>query len=107
LKERPERSPPRLEERPLYWRLSQLNLRRGTDWVCTVMSADLAGAARLCDNVTSDAGIYLYSTYMYTFNPKAGSLKRNTALEYSTRVVQEGGRRCKKSTLNDLVQKYT
>jgi hypothetical protein len=32
-----------------------------------------------------------------------GSLKMNTALEYSTRVVQEGGRRCKKSTLNDLV----
>jgi hypothetical protein len=27
----------------------------------------------------------------------------NTALEYSTRVIQEGGRRCKKSTLNDLV----
>jgi hypothetical protein len=27
----------------------------------------------------------------------------NTALEYSTRVVQEGVRRCKKSTLNDLV----
>jgi hypothetical protein len=26
-----------------------------------------------------------------------------TALEYSTRVVQEGGRRCKKSTINDLV----
>jgi hypothetical protein len=34
---------------------------------------------------------------------KGGSLKINTALEYSTRVVQEGGRRCKKSTLNDLV----
>ncbi len=34
---------------------------------------------------------------------KEGSLKKNTALEYSTRVVQEGGRRCKKSTLNDLV----
>ncbi len=34
---------------------------------------------------------------------KAGSLKMNTALEYSTRVVQEGGRRCKKITLNDLV----
>ncbi len=35
---------------------------------------------------------------------KAGSLKMNTALEYrySTRVVQEGDRRCKKSTLNDL-----
>ena len=26
----------------------------------------------------------------------------NNALEYSTRVVQEGGRRCKKSTLTDL-----
>ncbi len=40
-----------------------------------------------------------------TLNSKhvAGSLKMNTALEYSTRVVQEGGRRCKKSTLNDLV----
>jgi hypothetical protein len=34
---------------------------------------------------------------------EAGSLKMNTALEYSTRVVQEGGRRCKNSTLNDLV----
>ncbi len=33
---------------------------------------------------------------------KVGSLKMNTALEYSTRVVQEGDRRCKKSTLNDL-----
>jgi hypothetical protein len=33
----------------------------------------------------------------------AGSLKMNTAVEYSTRVVQEGGRRCKKSTLNELV----
>jgi hypothetical protein len=31
-----------------------------------------------------------------------GSLNMNTALEYSTRVVQEGDRRCKKSTLNDL-----
>ncbi len=33
---------------------------------------------------------------------RVGSLKMNTALEYSTRVVQEGDRRCKKSTLNDL-----
>ncbi len=32
-----------------------------------------------------------------------GFIKMNTALEYSTRVVQEGGRRCKKSTLNDLL----
>jgi hypothetical protein len=39
-------------------------------------------------------------TYHYS---KAGSLKMNTALEYSTRVVQEGVRRCKKSTFNDLV----
>ncbi len=31
-----------------------------------------------------------------------GSLKMNTTLEYSTRVVQEGDGRCKKSTLNDL-----
>ncbi len=31
-----------------------------------------------------------------------GSLKKNTTLEYSTRVVQEGDRRCEKSTLNDL-----
>ncbi len=37
------------------------------------------------------------------WSQEAGSLKMNTALEYSTRVVQEGGRRCKKSTLNDLV----
>ncbi len=34
---------------------------------------------------------------------KAGSLKMNTALEYSARVVQERDRRCKKSTLNDLI----
>ncbi len=31
-----------------------------------------------------------------------GSLKKNTTLEYSTRVVQEGDRRCEKRTLNDL-----
>ncbi len=31
-----------------------------------------------------------------------GSIKMNTTLEYSTRVVQEGDHRCKKSTLNDL-----
>ncbi len=36
------------------------------------------------------------STYM------VGSLKKNTTLEYSTKVVQEGDRRCEKSTLNDL-----
>jgi len=44
-------------------------------------------------------------TVLYTEvnKTKAGSLKMNTALEYSTRVVQEGGRRCKKINLNDLV----
>jgi hypothetical protein len=31
-----------------------------------------------------------------------GSLKNNTTLEFSTRVVQEGDRRCEKSTLNDI-----
>ncbi len=40
----------------------------------------------------------LTTVYVYML----GSLKMNTALEYSTRVVQEGDRRCKKSTLNDL-----
>ncbi len=30
---------------------------------------------------------------LLNFDHKAGSLKMNTALEYSTRVVQEGGRR--------------
>jgi hypothetical protein len=33
---------------------------------------------------------------------KTESIISGTALEYSTRVVQEGDRRCKKSTLNDL-----
>jgi hypothetical protein len=42
-------------------------------------------------------------TVCSVYSLKAGSLKMNTTLEYSTRVVQEGGRRCKKSTLNDLV----
>ncbi len=32
----------------------------------------------------------------------AGSLKMDTALEYSTRVVHEKNRLCKKSILNDL-----
>ena len=44
-----------------------------------------------------------YARIRSFFIVKTGSLKVNTALEYSTRVVQEGGRRCKKSTLNDLV----
>ncbi len=40
--------------------------------------------------------------FFLNLNQMVGSLKMNTALEYSTRVVQEGDRRCKKSTLNDL-----
>ncbi len=42
------------------------------------------------------------STYVMLFILLVGSLKMNTILEFSTRVVQEGDRRCKKSTLNDL-----
>jgi hypothetical protein len=51
-------------------------------------------------------GVYAYVPVMYSpqdvvqdteLQLKVGSLKMNTALEYSTRVVQEGGRRCKKS----------
>jgi hypothetical protein len=47
--------------------------------------------------------VAVYAPAEWADTLKAGSLKMNTALEYSTRVVQEGGRRCKKSTLNDLV----
>jgi hypothetical protein len=43
-----------------------------------------------------------YFLYITAKQYMVGSLKMNTALEYSTRVVQEGDRRCKKSTLNDL-----
>jgi hypothetical protein len=65
--------------------------------------------------LSSKAYLWLYSsiimTSVYTrsrsfcnmkYISLVGSLKMNTALEYSTRVVQEGDRRCKKSTLNDL-----
>jgi hypothetical protein len=46
--------------------------------------------------------VRVYSVVLDNNRPMVGSLKMNTALEYSTRVVQEGDRRCKKSTLNDL-----
>ncbi len=46
--------------------------------------------------------VWLLIYFMTNPNDMTGSLKMNTALEYSTRVVQEGDRRCKKSTLNDL-----
>ncbi len=36
--------------------------------------------------------LVLAKFYSPTFTYGAGSLKMNTALEYSTRVVQEGGR---------------
>jgi hypothetical protein len=54
----------------------------------------------LCVSILFGVGLALG---FYRKCDKAGSLKMNTALEYSTRVVHEGGRRCKKSTLNDLV----
>jgi hypothetical protein len=44
----------------------------------------------------------LYHSTIQPSQRVVGSLKMNTTLEYSTRVVQEGDRRCKKSTLNDL-----
>jgi hypothetical protein len=48
--------------------------------------------------------VNLYWFFVVHNSPRVlvGSLKMNTTLEYSTRVVQEGDRRCKKSTLNDL-----
>ncbi len=46
-------------------------------------------------------GLSVYMAARGARKLKAGSLKMNTALEYSTRVVQEGGRRCKNT--NDLV----
>jgi hypothetical protein len=52
---------------------------------------------------TRDIGLPSYSNdHSAEHTQVVGSLKMNTALEYSTRVVQEGDRRCKKSTLNDL-----
>jgi hypothetical protein len=55
--------------------------------------------------VTSQVRMGKSITFFFTVRSSilmVGSLKRNTALEYSTRVVQEGDRRCEKSTLNDL-----
>jgi hypothetical protein len=56
-----------------------------------------ADCCRLC---ITDTSLLLNSRVLRT--RMVGSLKMNTALEYSTRVVQKGDRRCKKSTLNDL-----
>ncbi len=70
-----------------------------------------------CTLTTTLYTVYSVHTVLYTCKRKSsgrghfgkgnaadmvGSLKMNTTLEYSTRVVQEGDRRCKKSTLNDL-----
>jgi hypothetical protein len=51
----------------------------------------------------TDQGTQTDDVHKLTCTQMVGSLKMNTALEYSKRVVQEGDRRCKKSTLNDLV----
>jgi hypothetical protein len=59
--------------------------------------------AALTKNVRFAAPALCASLRLSSSFVKAGSLRKNTALEYSTRMVQEGGRRCKKSTLNDLV----
>ena len=60
--------------------------------VCTLLLYDL-----FFGRITRSGNVKSFNS------DKAGSSKMNTALEYSTRVVQDGGRRCKKSTLNDLV----
>jgi hypothetical protein len=51
---------------------------------------------------TSTAPLLDHSCTVLKSSILVGSLKMNTTLEYRTRVVQEGDRRCKKSTLNDL-----
>ncbi len=56
---------------------------------------------RIHKNEANDV-TYTLSRQQPVETPVVGSLKMNTALEYSIRVVQEGDRRCKKSTLNDL-----
>ncbi len=48
--------------------------------------------------LTSKVAVYAPAEWADTL-----TLFHLSALEYSTRVVREGGRRCKKSTLNDLV----
>jgi hypothetical protein len=52
-------------------------------------------------NISTPTSPYFYQLIL-TKSLMVGSLKKNTTLEYSTRVVQEGDRRCEKSTLNDL-----
>jgi hypothetical protein len=64
----------------------------------------LIGSDRIFPAV-SGTGLYFFfiNHFMHFFSSlMVGSLKKNTTLEYSTRVVQEGDRRCEKSTLNDL-----
>jgi hypothetical protein len=79
--------------------------------ICTLtpLTTDVNPDGKLCLTASILIGPYIMLLRKYTrrlgsfVTLKAGSLKMNTALEYSTRVAQEGGRRCKKSTLNDLV----
>jgi hypothetical protein len=60
-------------------------------------------AVTVSQEILDLTGITRYNVHCTVFyTVLVGSLKMNTALEYSTRVVQEGDRRCKKSTLNDL-----
>ncbi len=50
-------------------------------------------------SLSNNPGLSMRSTGFIRGIQMVGSLKMNTALEYSTRVVQEGDRRCKKSTV--------
>jgi hypothetical protein len=63
-------------------------------WLCLRLSVQLLQASSQGNGLLAK---------IWRGTHKAGSLKMNTALEYRIRVVQEGGRRCIKSTLNDLV----
>jgi hypothetical protein len=66
----------------------------GIDYKFDLSSSQWCGDGGLASSLTPTLTLAL--TLM------VGSLKMNTTLEYSTRVVQEGDHRCKKSTLNDL-----
>jgi hypothetical protein len=86
-------------------RLQKFGLYINYHWTILVKQIMVWKIERKLAKMTSFT--YRSSSYLF-YGPefvwlKAGSLKMNTALEYSTRVVQEGGRRCKKSTLNVLV----
>ncbi len=75
--------------------LAQLAEGKGTSYMPTPFTL-----STLCSQGVPPGNVIHSLTRLARY--MVGSLKMNTALEYSTRVVQEGDRRCKKSTPNDL-----